>query len=292
MTVEGIDVAHYQSSTYSTAELDFVMVKASEGSSYVNPRHAAQIAHGRANGLVVGHYHFARPGSMTAQADYFLAHASAQPGDVLAFDWEDTGVSGADKDAWLHRVQAKAPGHRVILYCNRDFWLHRDTTSYAADGLWIADPSAPKGHPRVEHPWLFHQYGSPGGMDRNVGNFASAGALATWAGKAAPKPPAPAKPAKPKVDLSNLIAAAKTDPKSRQGHQTHAADVRIVEAALKAAGYLPAAYAGDGSFGTVTVAAYAKWQRHLGYTGHDADGIPGKASLTKLGAQHGFTVVA
>jgi hypothetical protein len=94
----------------------------------------------------------------------------------------------------------------------------------------------------------------------------------------------------PKVDLSNLIAAAKADPKASQGHVTHAADVKLVEAALKAEGLLAAAYASDGSFGSVTVAAYAAWQRRCGYTGTAADGIPGQATLAALGKKHGFTV--
>jgi hypothetical protein len=182
VTVNGIDVAAYQSSDYATSGLDFVFVKATEGHSYTNPRHAAQVATARAAGLLVGHYHFARAGSMSAQADYFLAHAGAKPGDVLAFDWEDTAVSGAEKDDWLRYVLGKAPGHRVVLYSNRDFWLHRDRTSFCASGLWIADPSAPKGRPRVEHPWMFHQYSEAGGVDHNVGNFADRAALHHWAG--------------------------------------------------------------------------------------------------------------
>ncbi|HEY5837180.1 MAG TPA: peptidoglycan-binding protein LysM, partial [Streptomyces sp.] len=47
----------------------------------------------------------------------------------------------------------------------------------------------------------------------------------------------------------------------------------------------------DGSFGTRTRDAYAAWQRHCGYTGPAADGIPGKASLARLGEKHGFKVV-
>ncbi|MFF4478686.1 peptidoglycan-binding protein LysM [Streptomyces sp. NPDC001520] len=114
--------------------------------------------------------------------------------------------------------------------------------------------------------------------------------------KAAPKggsTPTPSKPAPTKtVDLSNLIDAAKRDPKAAQGKTTHAADVKIVEAALKAEGLLSAAYAADGSFGSLTVEAYAKWQRKCGYTGSAADGIPGKSSLEKLGGKHGFKVTA
>jgi hypothetical protein len=183
MTVSGIDVASYQSTDYSTAGLSFVMVKATEGSSYVNPRHAGQVATGRSHGLVVGHYHFARPGSMTAQATYFLEHAAPSAGEVLVLDWEDAGVSNADKDAWIRHVQAAAPAHRVVLYCNRDFWLNRDHTSFCGDGLWIADPDSPAGHPKVTHPWVFHQYSEAGGLDHDVANFASAAALRTWAAK-------------------------------------------------------------------------------------------------------------
>lgn len=183
MTVSGIDVASYQSTDYSTAGLSFVMVKATEGSSYVNPRHAGQVATGRSHGLVVGHYHFARPGSMTTQATYFLQHAAPMAGEVLVLDWEDTGVSNADKDAWIKHVQAAAPGHRVVLYCNRDFWINRDHTSFCGDGLWIADPDSPAGHPQVTHSWVFHQYSEAGGLDHDVANFASAAALHTWAAK-------------------------------------------------------------------------------------------------------------
>jgi hypothetical protein len=104
--------------------------------------------------------------------------------------------------------------------------------------------------------------------------------------------PAPS-PSKPKVDLSRLIAAAKTDPGAKQGHVTYMAGTNLVEAALLKLGYLSKAYAGDGSFGSTTVTAYGKWQRHLGYTGADANGIPGIKSLTQLGAKTGlFTVTA
>ncbi|MEC3994007.1 GH25 family lysozyme [Actinacidiphila sp. DG2A-62] len=177
---EGIDVASYQSTSYSTAGLGFVFVKATEGTSYVNPHHAGQVATGRAHSLVVGHYHFARPGSMTAQAAYFLKQAAPKAGDVLAFDWEDAGVSGADKDAWIKHVQAEMPHNRVLLYCNRDFWLNRDTTSFAGDGLWIADPDAPKGQPRVNASWLIHQYSEAGGLDRDFTPL-TAEQLRTWA---------------------------------------------------------------------------------------------------------------
>lgn len=105
-----------------------------------------------------------------------------------------------------------------------------------------------------------------------------------------PKPPA----GKPSVSLSKLIAAAKADP-PKAGTPVSYAGTKTVEAALVAEGLLSSALA-DGHFGTATVRAFAKWQRRyserrsLGWTSADCDGIPGRTSLTALGAAHGFTV--
>lgn len=105
------------------------------------------------------------------------------------------------------------------------------------------------------------------------------------------------KPTTKTVDLSQLIKAAKSDPDRKQGGTTPGAsdDVKIVEAALKAEGLLSARYARDGSFGSLTVAAYSKWQESKAggsYRGKDADGIPGRKSLERLGKRNGFKVVS
>lgn len=95
----------------------------------------------------------------------------------------------------------------------------------------------------------------------------------------------------PTVDLAALQAAAKADPDRKQGGTTAGAadDVRVVEAALVKAGLLDPKLA-DGAYGTSTVAAYRKWQQLLGFTGDDADGLPGKTSLAELGKRYGFTL--
>lgn len=47
----------------------------------------------------------------------------------------------------------------------------------------------------------------------------------------------------------------------------------------------------DGVYGNATKAAYAKWQRKLGYSGAGADGLPGRASMGKLATAGVFDVV-
>lgn len=68
-------------------------------------------------------------------------------------------------------------------------------------------------------------------------------------------------------------------------------DVLLVQKALKMV-YKDFDYSsGPGIFGERTQAAYAKWQRSLGYEGADADGKPGEGSLKQLASRTKLFVV-
>lgn len=101
--------------------------------------------------------------------------------------------------------------------------------------------------------------------------------------------PAWTRPTQPSVSLAHVVEAARRDIPAATGHVTWKADVLLLEQALVGEGLLASQWA-DGSFGTKTQGAYITWQRSLGYRGADADGIPGRDSLTRLGARHNFTV--
>lgn len=95
----------------------------------------------------------------------------------------------------------------------------------------------------------------------------------------APKPPVPPKPVpKPDsvVDLSNIQRAAR-----RKGKDV---DVLLVTKGLRAVGITRGIRVQDVFDESVRV-GYALWQRRLGYTGTDADGIPGMTSLSTLGSK-------
>jgi GH25 family lysozyme M1 (1,4-beta-N-acetylmuramidase) len=238
MAVLGVDVSSYQPVAFPTKGLSFAFVKATEGTVYVNPRYAGQVAHARAAGLVVGHYHFAKVGG-AAEADYFLSKAKLSAGDILAFDWETAGVSQAQRDAFMARVKAKAPGHKVVLYCNTDYWRNRDTDNGGPmDGLWIADPNHPAGKPNISHAWVFHQYSWAGGIDRNVANFKSADALRSWAHPVtvpahftpAPAPAVPLHPAPPVPVPVPAVPLPKPAPTIEQRVSALEADVKALQA--------------------------------------------------------------
>lgn len=96
--------------------------------------------------------------------------------------------------------------------------------------------------------------------------------------------------ARPVVSLSKLIAAFKRDAPKKGTPVSYEPTIHV-ERALVAEGLLSSQYA-DGHAGTATRSAYSLLQQRYGYRGKDADGLPGMASLQRLGKAHGFDVVA
>lgn len=99
--------------------------------------------------------------------------------------------------------------------------------------------------------------------------------------------PAAEAAALPVVDMARVEVAAQVEPSC--GNTSALADnasTKLVQRALSARGYSTTA---DGWFGNGTTGSFAAWQRHLGYRGIDANGLPGVSSLTSLGSNR-FTV--
>lgn len=207
------------------------------------------------------------------------------------------------KAGYKHLYMADLPGWAVEGLAEFSAWLYKnhavpltaDVTFKAYDGSYgtsngvrmsFSKWEAYKGHCGHQH--------VPENVHGDPGAFPIAAILKkakALAGSATPTNPTDTGAVKPKISLKNVIAAAKADPKRSQGNGLHESDVKPVETALDKLNYLSSTYSKDGAFGTSTVTAYKKWQQHLGYTGSDADGIPGETSLKKLGSQTGcFTV--
>ncbi|MER0443856.1 glycoside hydrolase family 25 protein [Streptomyces sp. Edi4] len=215
MGIYGQDWASYQSSTPSTSGLSFAFVKVSEGLSYINPRWVSQRDHAKANGLVWGGYHYPNMNnSARAEADYFIDQVDWRPGDVVILDWEgydtaNTGVPKATqrayKDAWLRRAKSRLPHNPVGMYANLDYWWNVDQDGYCADFLWIATAGRAAGDPGIQAPWLFHQYGDSGGLDRDYCHLASTAELRAWALSFQPAPPHQPPPPHQETDMPQWI---------------------------------------------------------------------------------------
>lgn len=106
--------------------------------------------------------------------------------------------------------------------------------------------------------------------------------------KPAVKPPKAEPVALPNVSFKQVNGAS-LDPTGEvgTGPGNSKDDVLLVQKALKKLVGLDYE-SGPGIFGQKTKTAYKKYQKSLGYTGLDADGIPGPDSLTKLGKASGL----
>ncbi|MGW4647686.1 hypothetical protein [Kitasatospora sp. NPDC004289] len=93
---------------------------------------------------------------------------------------------------------------------------------------------------------------------------------------------------RPWVYAGQLEHAIAADVPAPTGHRSYSwPQVLLVEQALVGEGLLTPAFA-DGSWGTLTLEAYAKWQQRCGVTGPGATGHPDLTTLGKLADLHGF----
>lgn len=201
----GFDLSHYQTAGQLARAIhsgDFVFVKATEGTNYVDPEHDIDIAAIRAAKRIAGHYHFARDvGAAYAEAQWFLDHANPQSGDLVALDLESMNGSWTGRAAyavaWLTFVQ-QATGAVGFRYMNRSWY---DALESAASGvldrwpLWIATGGMPAGQPGVTG-WVIHQWSTAAGIDHDV---TSRDLWPYSVPSTDPKPPVPPTPLEPRV---------------------------------------------------------------------------------------------
>lgn len=144
MSLNGVDISSYQGAIDLAAlPIDFVIIKATEGNSYVNPYCDSKYQQAKSMNLLRGVYHYATGRtSGTEEADWFLKNIEGYIGDaILALDWENAAVNKGVSYAkeFLDRVYSRT-GIKPLLYVNRSTIDSYDWSSVVnADyGLWLA----------------------------------------------------------------------------------------------------------------------------------------------------------
>lgn len=182
---EGIDISHWQGTINWTqvaaSGKRFAYMKASEDTDYIDPTYVTNRAQAKANGLYVGAYHFARPGTAAgdavAEADHFVDTAVPVSGELLpVLDLESSGgLTVTALQTWVKAFMARVyerTGLRAAIYVSPSFWSNYmgNTSWFAANGyttLWIAHwttgaaPTLPASNWGGKG-WTFWQYTSSG----------------------------------------------------------------------------------------------------------------------------------
>ena len=143
-TLDGIDISGWNPDIdLSKVSADFVIIKATEGTSYTSDTYQAQASAALTAGDLIGFYHFysATSGSATDQANYFTSAISSYIGSaVLVLDWEADAVSLGTSYAktWLDTVYG-ITGVSPLIYMSKSVSQEYDWTSVAASyKLWVA----------------------------------------------------------------------------------------------------------------------------------------------------------
>jgi lysozyme len=162
MPLLGIDISHYQGRpnlvAFKNAGGVFVIAKATQGVGYVDSEHDITRGDANAAGLIFGSYHFADWGDPVAEANFFLAHAAPQPGELVALDSEAAIPAGVDVAAWGHTfslVIEAAVGCAPLEYMNK-YWLNGHNWSSVVadnDSLWLASYDNSDVQPAAAGPW-------------------------------------------------------------------------------------------------------------------------------------------
>lgn len=183
MALNGIDISSWQSGiNLAVVPCDFVVIKATEGTNYVNPDYERAYNQAKAAGKCLGIYHYANGGNIQAEADYFLANVGNRLGEaILILDWEaGNNASFGSCDyawckGWLDYVYQKTGVH-PILYCSQSISYKFDNIGNY--GLWIAqyannDPTGYQDAPwnEGEYTCAIRQYTSCGRLSGYADNL-------------------------------------------------------------------------------------------------------------------------
>lgn len=144
MSLKGIDISNHQRGLdLSKIDCDFVIIKATEGKSYVDKSCDGFFQQALSLGKKLGVYHFANNSDNTAQqeADWFIQNTRGYIGKAIpVLDWEDNVTDNVPWALeWLQRVE-QAYGCKPLIYMsesvvNRHDWSPVANANY---GIWVA----------------------------------------------------------------------------------------------------------------------------------------------------------
>lgn len=121
MSMNGIDISSWQKDlNLKDVPCDFVIIKATEGTSYVNPYCDGFVSQAETLGKKAGVYHFASGLNAKEEAEYFVKNVKNYIGKaILALDWEIQTLADRTSWAkeWLDRVY-QLTGVKPLIYMN------------------------------------------------------------------------------------------------------------------------------------------------------------------------------
>ena len=144
MSLKGIDISKWQQGMdLGAVDFDFVIIKATEGKSYVDAYCDSFFQQALKLGKKLGVYHFANnpQNSAEQEANWFIENTKGYIGKAIpVLDWESKDTSNvAWALEWLQRVE-QAYGCKPMIYMSESVVNRHNWSSVVAGnyGLWVA----------------------------------------------------------------------------------------------------------------------------------------------------------
>lgn len=142
--LNGIDVSNWQRGiNLKAVPADFVIAKATQGTSYVSPDCARQVEQAAAAGKCVGTYHYISGAGANAEADFYINNISNWVGKyMLCLDWEKNQNSQWGNEAYLEQVVKRViqrTGIPPVIYVMQSRLAQVKPVAQRNNcGLWVA----------------------------------------------------------------------------------------------------------------------------------------------------------
>lgn len=223
--MNGIDISHHHSTiNLSAVPHDFMITKATEGTSFVDNCCDRFYQTAKALGKCLGVYHYANGKDYKAEADHFLKNVAGYVGEaMLILDWESQGNRswGNGDKAWIKNwcdYVYKQTGVKPVIYIQKSAMSRAQ--GIGDYGLWIAQYGSNNATGYQATPWnegaytcMMRQYSSHGKLSGYSGYLdinKFYGDRNTWAayckkdGAGATTPVTPSTPSTTPSDASTL----------------------------------------------------------------------------------------
>lgn len=190
MSMNGIDVSGWQKGiNLKEVPADFVIVKATQGTTYVNPDCDRAYQQAKEAGRLLGVYHYFSGGDPVAEAEFFVKNVKGYIGEaILVLDWEGEqnekfSQGPAVAKPFLDKVK-ELTGARPLIYMSKSVCRAHDWSAIASEyALWVAQYADNnttgyqskswtdnKGYGAWNSPVIF-QYSSSGRLEGYSGNL-------------------------------------------------------------------------------------------------------------------------
>ena len=187
--MNGIDISHWQAGMQlQNISADFVIMKATEGTYYVDPRCEEFFAAAQKSGKLCGLCHFAS-GSNGAvnEAKYFVEHIKDKLGKaILVLDWEAEAINKGSAYAklWLDTVY-ELTGIRPLIYMSKGISANKSWAEVAKDyKLWVAQyPNYKAIYGYQDNFWTDDKGCGAWGKEGTIHQYTSCGYLPGWSGR-------------------------------------------------------------------------------------------------------------